>query len=86
MAQILKKFNTEKDKDQQHMLFLLYWLNKFVFPNCSSAVLLEYKHLAEAMHNHTDVGLAPTILAHLYKNLHSATFENPTFLVLAHSG
>ncbi|CAL9019385.1 unnamed protein product [Prunus brigantina] len=29
----LKKFNTEKDKDQQHMLFLLYWLNRFVFPN-----------------------------------------------------
>ncbi|CAL9030063.1 unnamed protein product [Prunus brigantina] len=59
------------------MLFLLYWLNKFIFPNRSSAVLLEYRHLAEALHNHTDVGLGPTVLAHLFKNLYSATLENP---------
>ncbi|CAL9013694.1 unnamed protein product [Prunus brigantina] len=73
----LKKFSVEKDKDQQHMLFLLYWLNKFIFPNRSSAVLLEYRHLAEALHNHTDVGLGPTVLAHLFKNLHTATLEYP---------
>ncbi|CAL8999983.1 unnamed protein product, partial [Prunus brigantina] len=73
----LKKFSAEKDKDQQHMLFLLYWLNRFIFPNRSSAVLLEYRHLAEALHNHTDVGLGPTVLAHLFKNLYSATLENP---------
>ncbi|BBH02290.1 hypothetical protein Prudu_012814, partial [Prunus dulcis] len=73
----LKKFSAEKDKDQQHMLFLLYWLNRFVFPNRSSAVLLEYRHLAEALHNHTDVGLGPTVLAHLFKNMHTATLENP---------
>ncbi|CAL8175157.1 unnamed protein product [Prunus armeniaca] len=42
----LRNFSAEKDKDQQHMLFLLYWLNRFVFPNRSSAVLLEYRHLA----------------------------------------
>ncbi|KAI5312725.1 hypothetical protein L3X38_041899 [Prunus dulcis] len=59
------------------MLFLLYWLNKFVFPNCSLAVLLEYRHLAEALHNHTDVGLEPMVLAHLFKNLHTTTLENP---------
>ncbi|CAL2228274.1 unnamed protein product [Prunus armeniaca] len=56
----LRKFSTEKDKDQQHMLFLLYWLNRFVFPNRSSATL----------HNHADVGLG---LSHLnpriYKTL-----------------
>ncbi|CAL2240402.1 unnamed protein product [Prunus armeniaca] len=73
----LRKFSVEKDKDQQHMLFLLYWLNRFVFPNRSSAVLLEYRHLAEALHNHTDVELGPTVLAHLFKNLHTATLENP---------
>ncbi|XP_034197254.1 uncharacterized protein LOC117612697 [Prunus dulcis] len=73
----LKKFSAEKDKDQQHMLFLLYWLNRFVFPNRSSAVLLEYRHLAEAFHNHTNVGLGPTVLAHLFKNLYIATLENP---------
>ncbi|CAL2238070.1 unnamed protein product [Prunus armeniaca] len=73
----LRKFSAEKDKDQQHMLFLLYWLNRFVFPNRSSAVLLEYRNLAEALHNHTDVGLGHTVLAHLFKNLHTATLENP---------
>ncbi|KAI5312723.1 hypothetical protein L3X38_041897 [Prunus dulcis] len=73
----LRRFSAEKDKDQQHMLFLLYWLNRFVFPNRSSAVLLAYRHLAEALHNHTDVGLGPTVLAHLFKNLHTATLENP---------
>ncbi|XP_008222865.1 PREDICTED: uncharacterized protein LOC103322714 [Prunus mume] len=73
----LRKFSAEKDKDQQHMLFLLYWLNKFILPNRSSAVLLEYRHLAEALHNHTDVGLGPTVLAHLFKNLHTATLEYP---------
>ncbi|CAL2238795.1 unnamed protein product [Prunus armeniaca] len=62
----LRKFSAEKDRDQQHMLFLLYWLNKFVFPNCSSAVLLKYKHLAEALHNHTDVRLGLTVLPEDY--------------------
>ncbi|CAL9018460.1 unnamed protein product [Prunus brigantina] len=59
------------------MLFLMYWLSRFVFPNRSLAVLLEYKHLVEALHNHTDVGFSPTVLAHLYKNLHSATLDHP---------
>ncbi|BBG99440.1 autoinhibited Ca2+-ATPase 11 [Prunus dulcis] len=57
----LKRFSIEKDKDQQHMLFLLYWLNRFVFPNRSSAVLLEYRHLAEALHNHTAEVIAESI-------------------------
>ncbi|CAL8087270.1 unnamed protein product [Prunus armeniaca] len=76
-SNFLKKSSTEKEKDQQHMLFLLYWLNRFVLPNRSSAVLLKYRHLEEALHNNADVGLGPTILAHLYKNLHSATLESP---------
>lgn len=59
------------------MLFLLYWLNKFVFSNRSSAVLLEYRHLAKALHNHMDIGFEPSVLAHLNKNLHTVTIENP---------
>ncbi|CAL2277262.1 unnamed protein product [Prunus armeniaca] len=73
----LRKFSAEKDKNQQHMLFILLWLNRFIFPNRSSAILLEYRHLAEALHNHTNVGPGPTILAHLFTNLHTATLENP---------
>ncbi|CAL2256430.1 unnamed protein product [Prunus armeniaca] len=59
------------------MMFLLYWLNRFIWPNRSFAFLLEYRHLAEALHNHIDIGLGPTVLAHLFKNLHTATLENP---------
>ncbi|CAL2229699.1 unnamed protein product [Prunus armeniaca] len=73
----LRKFSAEKEKDQQHMLFLLYWLNRFIMPNRSFTVLIEYRHPAEALHNHTDVGLGPSVLAHLFKNLHTATLENP---------
>ncbi|CAL8082561.1 unnamed protein product [Prunus armeniaca] len=43
----------------------------------SSVVLLENRHLAEALHNHIDVGVGPIILAHLFMNLHTATLENP---------
>ncbi|CAL9028860.1 unnamed protein product [Prunus brigantina] len=42
----LKRFSVEKDRDQQHMLFLLYWLNMFVFLNRSLTVLLKYRHMA----------------------------------------
>ncbi|CAL8152347.1 unnamed protein product [Prunus armeniaca] len=73
----LKKFSVWRDRDPQHMLFLLYWLNRFVFPNRSSAFLLEYRHLVEALNNHIDVRLRPTVLAHLYRNLHTATLDNP---------
>ncbi|CAL8112087.1 unnamed protein product [Prunus armeniaca] len=76
-SNFLKRFCSEKDKDQQHMFFLLYWLNRFVFPNRPSVIPLKYGHLAKAMHNHTGVGLGPTVLPHMYKNLHSATLDNP---------
>ncbi|CAL2236865.1 unnamed protein product [Prunus armeniaca] len=39
-------------------------------------LFLKYKHLAEALHNHT-VKLGPTVLAYLFKNLHTTTLENP---------
>ncbi|CAL2255261.1 unnamed protein product [Prunus armeniaca] len=72
----LKKFSVQRDRDPQHMLFLLYWLNRFVFPNHSSAILHEYRHIAEALHNHINVGHGPTVLGHLYRNLHTATMDN----------
>ncbi|CAL8119887.1 unnamed protein product [Prunus armeniaca] len=37
----------------------------------------------KALHNHADVGLGPIVLAHLYKNLHSATLES-TLNISAH--
>ncbi|CAL8167803.1 unnamed protein product [Prunus armeniaca] len=49
--------------DQSELLFL--------------KLLEKVQHLAEALHNHIDVGLGTTVLAHLFKNLHTATLENP---------
>lgn len=46
-------------------------------PNRSLAVLLEYWHMAKALHNHVDVGLGPSVLAHLYRNFYMATTNNP---------
>ncbi|CAL9011769.1 unnamed protein product [Prunus brigantina] len=43
---------------------LCFW-NSASWKACRCLVLLEYMHLAEALHNHTDVGLGPTVLAHL---------------------
>lgn len=76
-SNFLIKFSTEKDNDQQHMFFFLHRLNMFIFPNRSSVVLLKYKHLTEYLHNHMDVSLGPTVLAHPYKNLISTIPDSP---------
>ncbi|CAB4273079.1 unnamed protein product [Prunus armeniaca] len=39
------------DRDQEHMMFLLFWLNKFIFPHTDGGVKSEYMRLAEAFHN-----------------------------------
>ncbi|CAL2229286.1 unnamed protein product [Prunus armeniaca] len=53
------------------------WIDRLLPRYGAHSVLLKYRHLVEALHNHTDVGLGPTILAYLFKNLRMATLENP---------
>ncbi|CAL2270528.1 unnamed protein product [Prunus armeniaca] len=54
------------------------YLRKFSYEkNQDQQHMLFLLHLAEALHNHINVGLGPTVLAHLFKNLHTATLENP---------
>lgn len=55
------------DQDQEHMMFLLFWLNKFIFPHANEGVKTEYIHLAEALHNETNLATTPFILASLYE-------------------
>ncbi|KAM1560790.1 hypothetical protein ACFX1Z_003998 [Malus domestica] len=43
------------NRDQEHMYFLLYWLNKHVFPNKSKGVKVEWIPLVEALHNFDNV-------------------------------
>lgn len=59
------------------MYFLLYLLNKHVFPNKSKGVKLEWIHLVEALHFFNDVATKPFILAYLYHLFYEMTKHQP---------
>ncbi|PQM38890.1 uncharacterized protein Pyn_29422 [Prunus yedoensis var. nudiflora] len=61
------------DREQEHMMFLLFWLNRFVFPNVDGSVSPEYMHLAEALHNESGLATGPFMLASLYRCLYQIT-------------
>lgn len=63
------------DRDQEHMMFLIFWLNKFIFPNAKGGVKSNYMHLAEALHNEVRVATGPFMLACLYHCLHQITIN-----------
>ncbi|KAM2257517.1 hypothetical protein EV2_002732 [Malus domestica] len=65
------------DRDQEHMYFLLYWLNKHIFPNKSKGVKVEWIPLVEALHNFDDVATSPFLLSHLYHLLFEMTQGEP---------
>ncbi|CAL8168174.1 unnamed protein product [Prunus armeniaca] len=56
--------------DHEHMMLLLFWLNKFIFPNANGGVKPEYLHLAKTLHNEVGVATCPFMLAYLYQCLH----------------
>ncbi|CAB4307235.1 unnamed protein product [Prunus armeniaca] len=64
-----------KDIEQEHMMFLLYWINRFIFPSASKCVRVEWRHLAEALHNHSDVATGQWALASIYRCLHDVTVD-----------
>ncbi|KAH0972061.1 hypothetical protein GBA52_024217 [Prunus armeniaca] len=57
------------DPDQEHMIVLLFWLNKFIFPHADEGVRTEFMHLAEALHNESDLAIEPFMLALLYHRI-----------------
>ncbi|XP_048445099.1 uncharacterized protein LOC125479610, partial [Pyrus x bretschneideri] len=65
------------NRDQEHMYFLLYWLNKHVFPNKSKEMKVEWIPLVEALHNFDDMATGPFILFHLYHLLFEMTRGKP---------
>ncbi|KAI5350636.1 hypothetical protein L3X38_003527 [Prunus dulcis] len=51
-SNFLKKFSTQRDRDQQHMLFLLYWLNSYVCSkgqNCFPDDFSVFKTLSQTL-------------------------------------
>ncbi|KAM0971365.1 hypothetical protein ACFX2G_019636 [Malus domestica] len=65
------------NRAQEHIYFLLFWLNKHVFPNKSKRMKLEWIPLVEALHSFDDAATWPFILAHLYHLLHEMTKNEP---------
>lgn len=47
------------DKEQEYLMFLLFRLNRFIFPNFEGFVQQEYVHRAESLHNEDDVATGP---------------------------
>lgn len=75
-----KTFNlpsSTTDRAQEHMYFLLYWLNKHVFLNKSKGVKFEWIPLVEALHSFNDITTWPFLLAHLYHILYEMTRGEP---------
>lgn len=68
-------------RDQENMMFLLFLLNKFIFPHADGGVKPEYMHLAEALHNEAGLATGPFMLASLYHCLYQITI-NPLDLVV----
>lgn len=64
-GQFMKNFQGVEtvDPQREHMMFLLYWLNRYVFPNASGNITMEWIFLAEALANHDDLGIGPLLLA-----------------------
>ncbi|KAM2187879.1 hypothetical protein ACFX1R_031494 [Malus domestica] len=69
--------SSHANKDQEHLYFLLYWLNKHVFPNKSKGMKVEWIPLVEALHNFDDVATCPFLLSHLYHLLFEMTRGEP---------
>src|ERR1044072_1969496 len=60
--------------DKEHIAFLTYWLNFFVFCPSSLQITVSCSNLAIQLHQGKDICLAKLILAILYDSLHSASF------------
>lgn len=65
------------DQAQEHMYFLIYKLNKYVFPNKSKGEKLEWIPLLEVLHSFDYVATWPFIKAHLYHLLYEMTMGQP---------
>ena len=51
----------DKVTDDEHVAFLIYWLNKFIFFNSSASITKEHTNLALAFAEGKPIALAPII-------------------------
>ena len=60
----------EEVSDIEHVAFLIFWLNKYLFCVSSGIVTKDFTDLACALHQNETYALAPLILSHLYRSMH----------------
>ncbi|KAI8536020.1 hypothetical protein RHMOL_Rhmol10G0222700 [Rhododendron molle] len=56
-------------EDSEHVAFLLYWLNKFIFCVSANRVTKDFMDLACALASEQKLALGPLVLAHLYRGM-----------------
>lgn len=56
--------------DEEHVAFLIYWLNKFIFCVSSSRITKDFTDLAKALALGRAVAMAPLVLAYVYRGMH----------------
>ena len=61
--------------DDEHMAFLIYWLNKFIFYNSSVAITKEHTQLALALAKGKPIALAPIVWSLLVRGLHDYVYS-----------
>ncbi|CAB4286045.1 unnamed protein product [Prunus armeniaca] len=59
----------------KHIMFLLYWLNMFIFPTTSNYITMEWFKVAGGLATYRDIATGPLILASIYNGLREATIE-----------
>ncbi|CAB4286698.1 unnamed protein product [Prunus armeniaca] len=57
----------------EHIMFLMYWLNRFIFPSASNCITMEWLHLAKSLVSYRDIATGPLILGSIYRALREAT-------------
>ncbi|CAB4268889.1 unnamed protein product [Prunus armeniaca] len=57
----------------EHIMFLMYWLNRFLFPSTSNCIIMEWLHLAEGLASYWDIATGPLVLGSIYRALREAT-------------
>jgi hypothetical protein len=53
--------------EMEHIAFLIYWLNKFIFCSSNLKITKYYTDLAKALSVGQEIALAPIFLAHFYR-------------------
>ena len=70
---------TGKVSDREHIAFLIYWLNRYLFCVSSYSVTMDFTPLARALALDETYAMAPFVLAYLYRGMYHMLSKEFTF-------